>query len=137
MTKSYTDVPPHIANAATEAFECHGRQHFRASILLARSVIEATAKEKGIDSGPLAVKIKALAEQGFVRPHIREAADEIRDLGNEMAHGDFALPVTEEDSKLVVDLMEEILAEVFQSPAKVSRAQAAAALRKAQGETTA
>src|SRR5450755_2828188 len=45
-TKDYPDVPPHIAAAASEAFECHSDGHYRAAILLSRSVLEATAKDK-------------------------------------------------------------------------------------------
>ena len=132
ITKSYDDVPGHIASAATEAFECHSRRHYRASILLCRSVIEATAKEKGITSGVLRSKIAALYDQGFIRKHIKLGADSVRHFGNEMAHGDFVTPVAAEDSKLVIALMEEILAEVFQSPEKVNRAEAAVAERKSQ-----
>ncbi len=51
--RDFPDVPDHIADAATEAVRCHSINAFRASILLARSVIEATAKEKGITSGRL------------------------------------------------------------------------------------
>ena len=58
LTRVYEDVPEHIAAAATEAFECHAGDHFRASILLARSVIEATAKEKGITKGRLVDKAR-------------------------------------------------------------------------------
>lgn len=134
MTRTYEDVPPHIADAATEAYECHAQQHFRASILLARSVIEATAKEKGIVKGTLQAKITALFDQKWIRQHIKDGADSIRYFGNDMAHGDFVQPVTEEESALVITLMEEILDEVFQSRAKVTRAQAAVAARKQQAQ---
>lgn len=134
MTRTYEDVPPHIAEAATEAYECHSRQHFRASILLARSVIEATAKAKAITKGLLHAKITALFEGGWIREHIKDGADSIRHLGNDMAHGDFVQPVTEEESALVIALMEEILDEVFQSRAKVAKAQAAVAARKQQAQ---
>jgi hypothetical protein len=44
-------------------------------------------------------------------------ADGIRDYGNEMAHGDFTDPVAGADSALIIQLMGEILDEVYQSPA--------------------
>ncbi|WP_341257074.1 DUF4145 domain-containing protein [Gordonia malaquae] len=130
MTRTYEDVPPHIAEAATEAYECDKRQHFRASILLARSVVEATAKEVGITKGRLVDKIEKLYEGNWIREHVKNGADSVRAFGNDMAHGDFVQPVTEEESTLVVALMEEILAEVFQSRAKVAKAQAAVTARK-------
>ncbi|RPA20119.1 DUF4145 domain-containing protein [Gordonia sp. OPL2] len=133
-TRSYADVPRPIADSATEAFECHSRHHYRASILLARAVIEATAKDKGISKGVLAAKIDEMFTKNLVREHIKDGAHSIRDLGNEMAHGDFAQPVTEEDSQMVIALMEEILVEVYQSPAKVAKAKAAVAARKQQSQ---
>jgi len=47
-----------------------------------------------------------------------------------MAHGDFIDPVTEEDSALALELMAEVLEEVFQSPARVARARAAREARR-------
>lgn len=124
-TQSYQDVPTHIADAATEAFECHSGGHYRAAILLSRSVIEATAKEKGITTGNLKSKIEEMENQRLIRPHIKAVADGIRDYGNEMAHGDFATPVGGADSALIIQLMGEILDEVYQSPARLTRVQQA------------
>ena len=132
-TKDYPDVPIHIAGAATEAFECHSDGHYRASILLARSVIEATAKDKNITTGNLKSKIEEMAKRQLIRPHIKAVADGIRDYGNEMAHGDFADPVAGADSELIIELMGEILEEVYQSPARLARVQQAVSARKQGG----
>ncbi|MGV0812737.1 DUF4145 domain-containing protein [Mycolicibacterium boenickei] len=129
-THKYPDVPAHIADAATEAYECHSAQHYRAAILLARAVIEATAKDKGVTKGNLYAKIEELAKQDFIRPRIKAVAHGIRDYGNDMAHGDFVEPVDAEESQLVIELMGEILDEVFQSPARLDRVQAAVEARK-------
>ncbi|MEV4390207.1 hypothetical protein AB0J68_31615, partial [Micromonospora sp. NPDC049580] len=51
--KEFPDVPAHIAETADEAHRCHSIKAYRAGVLLARSVIEATAKEKGITNGGL------------------------------------------------------------------------------------
>ncbi|WP_078344634.1 DUF4145 domain-containing protein [Mycobacteroides chelonae] len=133
-TQGYPDVPPHIAEAATEAYECHASQHYRASILLARAVIEATAKDKGVTDGVLKTKIDKLAEARLIRPHIEAVAHAVRDFGNDMAHGDFVSPVSEEESKLVVQLMGEILDDVYQSPARLNKAKAAYETRKAKAD---
>jgi Domain of unknown function (DUF4145) len=122
-TRDYLDVPPHIAGAATEAFECHSNGHYRAAILLARSVIEATAKEKGITSGNLQSKIQKMEEQKLIRPNIEAMAHGIRGYGNDMAHGDFVEPLSAEESALVIQLMGEILDEVYQSPARLAAVQ--------------
>lgn len=129
--KDFADVPPHIAEAASEAHSCHSINAYRASTLLARSVIEATAKHEGIAAGSLFEKIDALAAQGKLRAHIKEAAHEIRQFGNDMAHGDFIQKVDEEESALVLTLMGEVLDDVYQSPARVRKAKAARAAKAA------
>jgi Domain of unknown function (DUF4145) len=130
--REFPDVPQHIAEAASEAYKCHSISAFRASVQLARSVVEATAKEKGITQGSVFNKINELYSQRFIREHIKDGAHEVRHLGNDMAHGDFISPVTSEEAELVLILMSEILEEVFQSPARVAKAQAARAARAAQ-----
>lgn len=125
MGRDFPDVPSHIAEAAGEAYKCSEVHAYRASALLARAVIEATAKEKGITQGNLNAKIDAMFAKGLIREHIKDAAHEIRYAGNDMAHGDFINPVSSEDAELILTLMNEILEEVFQSPARVARAKAA------------
>jgi hypothetical protein len=128
--KDFDDVPQHIAEAASEAYKCRSISAFRAAVLLARSVIEAAAKDKGITQGNLISKINTLFDQGYIREYIRDGAHEVRFLGNEMAHGDFIIPVNGEETNLTLILMSEILEEVYQSPARVSRARAARAARQ-------
>ncbi len=62
-----------------------------------------------------------MQKQELVRRHIKDAAHEIRLLGNTMAHGDFVEAVSEEESEEILELMGEVLNEVFQSPAKIAR----------------
>jgi hypothetical protein len=113
-SKEFPDVPEHVAAPASEAHECRSITANRAAVLLARAVIEATAKEKGITTGPLAAKIDQLGDQGYIRDHVSEAAHEARHLGNDMAHGDFGEPVDAEGADEVLVIMDEILVEVFQ-----------------------
>jgi hypothetical protein len=125
LERDFVDVPPHIASTASEAYQCLDIYARRAAVQLARSVIEAAAKDKGITQGTLASKIDRMFEQGLIRQYIQEGAHEVRHLGNEMAHGDFVEPVSVEDADLVLTLMSEVLEEVYQSPARVVRARAA------------
>ncbi|WP_370934556.1 DUF4145 domain-containing protein [Amycolatopsis sp. cg13] len=123
--KTYDDVPDHIAGAASEAQECLSINAGRAAVSLARAVVEATAKAKGITSGNLVAKIDKLHADGHIRAHVREIAHEIRHLGNDMAHGDFVDPVEKEEAEETLGLMDEVLSEVFQSPARLERRKAA------------
>lgn len=136
LGKDFPDVPAHIAAAASEAHTCHSVNAYRAAILMARAVVEATAKDKGVVTGTLAAKIAKLEKDGFVRALVRETADEIRFLGNDMAHGDFVTDVDEVDSADVLAFMDEVLEEVYQAPARVNARQVERAARKAAAEAT-
>lgn len=115
------DVPEPIARAAREAFSSASVNNHMAAILMARTVVEATAKAKGIEKGTLAAKIDAMRDQGFIRPSIAEQAHEVRFMGNDMAHGDIADAPTAVDSEELLALMSEVLSEVFQGPARLER----------------
>jgi len=132
--KPFPDVPTPIAAAATEAYTCRLGNNCRAAVLLARSVIEATAKDKGITKKTLIAKIDAMLEQGLIRPHVRDGAHEVRYLGNEMAHGDLAQSVSPADADLVLTLMSEVLDDVYESPARVERAKAGREARQLQAD---
>jgi hypothetical protein len=123
--KRYPDVPTEIAAAASEAHRCMAVEAYRGVLLLARSVIEATAKDKGMTTGTLVTKIDAMYEARLIREDIRDGAHEVRYLANDAAHGDFAEPVPESDVELILTLMDEVLEEIYQSPARVARRRAA------------
>lgn len=120
--KDFPDVPPPIAEAADEVYRCLSINAHRAAVALARAVVEATAKDKGITKGQISAKIDEMAKQGLIREGTREAAHEVRFKGNDAAHGDIAgTPMTPEEAAEVVALMDEVLVEVYQSPARVQR----------------
>jgi hypothetical protein len=53
----------------------------RGAIMLARAVIEATAKDKGVTNGSLSQKIDRLHERGCIRTYLRDGAHEVRYQG--------------------------------------------------------
>lgn len=118
------DVPDHIARAARQAHSSASIGNNMAAILMARTVIEATAKDKGITTGNLATKIDALRDEHFIRPAIAEQAHEVRFAGNDMAHGDINVEPTAVDAEEILALMSEVLREVFQGPAALQRIRA-------------
>lgn len=123
--KRYPDVPADIGALASEAHKCLAVEGYRGAVLLARSVIEAAAKDKDITTDSLVAKIDAMYEARLIREDVRDGAHEVRYLGNDVAHGDFAEPVPPADEELVLTLMDEVLEEVYQSPARVARRRAA------------
>ncbi|WP_158614617.1 DUF4145 domain-containing protein [Frigoribacterium sp. PhB107] len=86
-----------------------------ASILMARTTIEATAKSKGIVKGNLYAKIEELSNTGVIRASALSVAHAIRHLGNDMAHGDVEDAPSAEDASDALQLMDLILNEVFQA----------------------
>ncbi|MCI2421495.1 DUF4145 domain-containing protein [Saccharopolyspora sp. K220] len=129
-------MPAHIAEAASEAHECHSIGANRAAILMARSVLEATAKDCGATKGNLQDKIDTLHVNEKIGRFVREQAHEIRYFGNDMAHGDFVVPVTEEEASEILGLMAVVLNEVYEAPAKLEELRQARLARKeaVQGE---
>jgi hypothetical protein len=116
----FRDVPEQIAASASEAHACLSIQAHRGAVALARAVVEATAKDKGIVTGPLVAKIDEMHRQDLIRDITRQLAHEIREGGNEIAHGDLAdEPMPPEDAEAIVALMDEILEEVYQGPARM------------------
>ncbi|WP_341394041.1 DUF4145 domain-containing protein [Arthrobacter sp. G119Y2] len=128
--QDFPDVPRHIADAASEAHKNCSVSCYMSAILMARTVIEATAKNKGITKGTLEAKIDEMVENNFIREHIKAVAHEVRHFGNDMAHGDIDVPVTQDDAVEVLALMDEILNEVYQGPARLAAIQARRAERK-------
>ncbi|MGJ3510141.1 DUF4145 domain-containing protein [Enemella sp. A6] len=130
----FKDVPPHIAEAASEATLCLSAGAFRAVGSLARAVIEATCKHSDAKGRNLEERIDGLYASDRIRNHTKEQAHEVRHFGNDMAHGDFADPVTKEEAEEIIELMAEVLDEVYQSPARLQQRKAARLARK--GEST-
>ena len=127
--REFPDVPEQIAAAASEAYQCANIGAHRGPIMLARAVIEATAKYKGVTGRNLEVKIDAMVTGELIPKRIARAAHEVRHFGNDMAHGDFIDDVTEEETTLALTLMDGFLDEVFQAPARIEQAEAARAVR--------
>jgi len=128
----YPDVPDHIASAAREAWLCHGHDANIAACATARSVIEASAKAHGVTVFGIQPKIEALAERKLLWGDLVGSAHLVRQFGNDAAHGDVENPVTTEEARDVLDIMDELLHQLFTSPARSERLRGS---RKERGKT--
>lgn len=118
----FVDVPPEIASTASEAHACLSIGAARGAIALARAVVEATAKAKGITVPGIVAKINGLRDDGTISALPAEASHQIRKDGNSIAHGDIGdEPVSVDDAQAILDFMDVLLDEVFQRPAKLNR----------------
>jgi hypothetical protein len=123
--KKFPDVPEAIAIAACEAHVCLTAGSPRGAVAVARAVLEAVAKHKGIKHGGIQAKIDALYAAGLISEAMKEAAEEIRFAGNEAAHGDLiGEQLSIEDADEIVSLMDSILERIYQEPAQVERIRA-------------
>ncbi|GAA4283674.1 hypothetical protein GCM10022261_12050 [Brevibacterium daeguense] len=116
---SFEHAPEHIEQAAVEAHSGRHYGNYMSAILMARTVIEATAKhlEKDKAKGNLFEKIDMLLESGHITKRTAEFAHAIRQIGNDMAHGDISEPVEAIDAEQSLRLMDEVLADAFEYPA--------------------
>lgn len=117
----YPDVPQHIGDAAREAWLCFAHHAHIAACAVARSVIEASAKDFDIVVRGIEPKIDALAERQLIWGHLVSSAHLVRQFGNDAAHGDIVEPVTSAEAQDVLDIMDELLHQLFSTPARASR----------------
>ena len=132
LGRNFEDVPPFIADAASEAYKCQSVGAFRAAVLLARSVIEATCKDKDVTQGTLKQKIDGLEEARLINPTLGGLSHEVRLMGNEMAHGDLDATIDAEDCDDLLEFMSALLEEIYQRPISLARRQELNKQRKAQ-----
>jgi hypothetical protein len=135
--KEYPEAPSAIASTADEAHRCFSINAYRGAIALARAALEATAKDKEYTKGNLDKKIKDMVEGGLLRPNIGVIADQLRLAGNGVLHADNAGDDAKVDAPDSTDaenalwLLDQVLAEVYQSTARLASIQERADAAKA------
>lgn len=137
LGRNFEDVPPFIADAASEAYKCQSVGAFRAAVLLARSVIEATCKDKDVTQGTLKQKIDCLEDSRLINPMLARLSHQVRLMGNEMAHGDLDATIDAEDCDDLLEFMSALLEEIYQRPISLARRQELNRQRKAERTTQA
>ncbi|WP_314618150.1 DUF4145 domain-containing protein [Streptomyces stackebrandtii] len=120
LLKTYPDsVPKQIADTAAEAYGCLSVGHYRSAVLMARTVIEGSAKSVGVTVGGIQAKVKELFARGLIYRFVMEAAEEIREAGNEVAHADLIdVPADKAETEALLNLMDRVLDGLFIAPAE-------------------
>ncbi|MGN7947493.1 DUF4145 domain-containing protein [Microbacterium sp. 22215] len=108
-----TFIPSGVAGFLKEAHDAFSISAYRAVLLLVRSVVEATAKDRGILKGELVGKINKLFEAGEIRKGTKDMAHALRILGNDMAHGDIDAVPTREDADDALKIARFVLDDVY------------------------
>lgn len=126
-------APDHIESAASEAYKCLSVGAYMSAILMARTAIEAAAKDKGVTKGNLSSKIDELASAGLIREPIKEAAHKVRLFGNDMAHGDITVEVTHNDAEQNLRVLNFILQDLYELDVRMDEVGVSLDKRKAAG----
>ena len=130
----YEDVPDYLAAAAREAWLCHAHGAYIAACAVARAVIEASAKTFEITMNGIFPKIEELASRNLIWGDLIESAHVVRQFGNDASHGDIVQPVPKDEAEDVLDIMDELLHQLFVSPARSKRLRKSRAERRSEGE---
>jgi hypothetical protein len=111
-------VPDGVAGYFKEAHDAFSVAAYRGVLLLVRSVVEATAKDRGITSGTLVQKINKLGDDGHIRSGTRDMAHALRILGNDAAHGDIDEIPTKDDAEDALTIARFVLDDVYVADAR-------------------
>lgn len=111
-------LPASVAGFFREAHDAFSIGAHRAVLLLVRSVIEATAKDRGITEGSLVAKINQLHTDEHIRRGTKDMAHALRILGNDMAHGDIDDVPTQEDAGDALTIARFVLDDVYVADAR-------------------
>ncbi|MBP2414734.1 hypothetical protein JOF48_003533 [Arthrobacter stackebrandtii] len=134
---SISNLPLAVESASAEAFRCFKSGQFRAAIIMARGTIEACAKANNITAGTLLDKISEMHGRHMILASTKSAAEAIRIIDSDMAHGDLTASVTWSEARDCVQLMELILREVFELPQLAAQLRSRTARRSgAVGDTS-
>ncbi|UAJ78329.1 DUF4145 domain-containing protein [Leifsonia sp. ZF2019] len=111
-------LPESVGGYLREASDAYSVGAHRAVLLLVRSIIEATAKDKGITTGSLVQKINNLNDEGHIRRGTKDMAHALRILGNDMAHGDIDQVPNQEDANDALTIARFVLDDVYVADAR-------------------
>lgn len=128
---TFVDVPKRVASAANEAFRCFSIQAYRASVIMARSVLEGIADEKirapfrtnskgkEIDKN-LTAKIKDMKDEEVISRELGNKASAIQNIGNGSTHNIFQ-EITKEDASIVLGFLDLVIREVYTEEAQLKK----------------
>ncbi len=139
--KEYFDVPDRISSAASECHKCFSIGAYRATVIMARSVLEAIitekiqnpANERGKDK-ILSIKLKDAADESVISKRLGDLADAIKDIGNGSTHNIFE-EISKDDAEYILGFMDLLIEEIYQQDERLSKlAKKKQQLEQAKGE---
>jgi hypothetical protein len=120
-------IPPALRSAFAEGQRALGSHAPRAAVVMFRVTLEALVQDRGSDAARAAAKrnlaaaLKVMADEGALDRSIAEWAAEVRVVGNVGAHFDAGEPVEQSEAEDLGRLLRQLLAYVYELPAKIRR----------------
>jgi len=116
------DLPEGIREEHKEAHDClHGGQ-LKASMLMARAALQHACRSLGAEGRGLKAELDSLVEKGAITRDLRAFADEVRLLGNDVAHPPEDIMVVERDqAEELLEYLDGFLQTTLVLPAKAKR----------------
>jgi DNA-directed RNA polymerase subunit RPC12/RpoP len=130
-------VPAGIADDYIEASKCFNISANKASVVMARRVIQKMCVNLGADkTKKLFQQIDELKKAGKLHPDLADIATEVRFIGNDGAHpeDDGLDQVKEEDAKEILDFTLELLDDLYVRPEKVKEMKNRRATKSSSGK---
>jgi hypothetical protein len=120
------DIPEGVASAFGEGMRALSAYCARAAAVMFRAMLAALVRDKGSkaaqESGGLYQQLKKMADEQTLHPSLVDWAAEIRLVGNAGAHPGALDPVTPADAQDLAKLCRQLLAIVYETPARIRRA---------------
>ena len=120
------NLPTSLTTTLKEAVLCHSQGAYRASAMMVRRLLEELCHDCGVQGQNLHARLKALRSQITLPEDLFDAMDELKALGNDAAHIEAKAfeVVDEEESRLSIELAQEILKARYQHKSLVERLRA-------------
>lgn len=115
MGRDFPDAPEPIAELASEAHKCYEIGANRATEIVARVALDAIVKEQEGDSPEgdnLFQRIAALGASGKITKRTSDAANVIREFGNDGAHNVLE-PVDREYAGIVLQILDAMIEDLY------------------------
>jgi Domain of unknown function (DUF4145) len=115
------DILEPMRGSLIEAKRNLGSASYMSCVVMARRALQEACLDKGAKNGDtLMNQIKELAQNAVITPSVREWAEAIRMVGNDGAHPTFNT-ITKDDAEDILEITEEILHDLYVTPAKAKR----------------
>jgi len=119
----YPDIfPENLGRCWLQAKRSIDVENWDAAALMARTALQISLRDKGADStsGTLKGEIKDLVSKGMLPTIMEDWSDEIRNLGNEVAHQvPGAEPTDPNDARDVVSFLDYLLEYLYLLPSQI------------------